>query len=150
MWRGMIFGALLAPGAALAQEAPEQAPPVLNVMITQERHHFLPAPPPPPNRCKDQGDGGDIVVCGRTTQTERYRVPSSADDDPLSGQATRNGVPHTGQSLVTSMPDCSPGHGCHAVGRAPPPIYYIDVTALPAPPPGSDADKIAKGEMRAP
>jgi len=28
--------------------------------------------------------------------------------------------------------------------------YYIDVSTRPQPPPGSDADKIARGEMRAP
>ena len=36
------------------------------------------------------------------------------------------------------------------VGGAPPPVYYVDLDSLPAPPEGSDADKIAKGEMAAP
>jgi hypothetical protein len=33
---------------------------------------------------------------------------------------------------------------CIRGGYAPPPVYYIDVTKLPEPPPGSDAEKIAK------
>ena len=39
---------------------------------------------------------------------------------------------------------------CFTVGKVPPPIYYIDLSKIPLPPPGSDAEKIAKGEMRAP
>jgi hypothetical protein len=35
-------------------------------------------------------------------------------------------------------------------GWAPPPVYYFDMTKLPLPPEGSDADLIAKGEMAAP
>jgi len=46
------------------------------------------------------------------------------------------------------MPDCS--RGCLGFGSVPPPMYYFDITALPDPPPDSDADKIARGEIRAP
>jgi hypothetical protein len=36
------------------------------------------------------------------------------------------------------------------LGRQPRQLYIIDLKAIPEPPAGSDADRIAKGEMAAP
>lgn len=116
-------------------------------LLAAEQSQFLPRKEADDPRCAGQVDG-EIVVCGRRTDTARYRVPSTIDEAPLSSAATRTGVPHVGQSLVTDLPDCSPGHGCISGGWAPPPVYYFDMTKIPDPAPGSDADKIAKGEMR--
>ena len=116
-------------------------------MLAAEQSLYLPQRPAEDPRCAGQVDG-EIVVCGRRTDSSRYRVPSAIDEAPLSAAATRTGVPHVAQSLVTNLPDCSPGHGCISGGWAPPPVYYFDMTKIPDPAPGSDADKIAKGEMR--
>ncbi|MBU6269307.1 MAG: hypothetical protein KGN34_17300 [Sphingomonadales bacterium] len=143
---------LLAAAPAAAQDAPAGQPGTQDEdALAAERLMMLPPRPPKP-RCKENGEEGAIVVCGRTTETERYRVKSSGDEDPLSAGATRTGVPHVGQSLVTGLRDCSPASGnkCRSLGRAPAPIYYFDITKLPPPPEGSDADKIAKDEMAAP
>ncbi len=145
MVRGAILLMVLAGASpAAAQAAPD---PRIAELIAAERRLFLPPPPRDPHCDRHEGE---IVVCGQATQTERYRVPSTLDEQPLSDRALNTGMPHVGQSLVTDLPDCSPGHGCISGGWAPAPIYYIDLSKLPEPAPGSDADRIAKGEMREP
>lgn len=88
-----------------------------------------------------------IVVCA-PDHSDTYRVPPSSDD-PHTPSGTRGGglTPpdmYGGSSCTEATFKCIRG------GYAPPPVYYIDVTKLPEPPPGSDAEKIAKGEARAP
>ena len=100
-----------------------------------------------PDPLAPEGEG-TIVVC-RRHDSDRWRVPSTAESDPKSAQAL-----HTGARVppnVGSIPDCAtPGVHCMRMGHAPPPIYYFDITKLPPPSPGSDADLIAKGEAPAP
>jgi hypothetical protein len=90
-------------------------------------------------------DADEIVVCldRRTDQ----RVPSTAQTDPNSAAARRfkdGGVP--------TAPQLDGGYcpSCQHFGSVPTPAYYVDVSALPQPPEGSDADRIAKGEVPAP
>ena len=116
-------------------------------LLAAEHAQFLPPNEADNSRCKGEVEG-EIVVCARRTDSSRYRIPSSRDEAPLSDAATRTGMPHVRQSLITDLPDCSPGHGCISGGYAPRPVYYFDTTKIPDPAPGSDADKIAKGEMR--
>lgn len=92
--------------------------------------------------CGEAQQGGEIVVCG-ADHGERWRVPSTADSDPESRQGTNNGVPRA--PSVSSLPDCR--HGCIGLGKAPPPLYIIDLRKMPEAPAGSDADRIAKGEL---
>lgn len=117
-------------------------------LLAAEHAQFLPPKETDNPRCAGEVEG-EIVVCARRTDSSRYRVPSSRDDAPLSADATRTGAPHVRQTLVTDLPDCSPGHGCISGGYAPPPVYYFDTTKIPDPAPGSEADKIAKGEIPA-
>lgn len=132
--------ALTGAGSAHAQTTP---PSHLQEMIEEERRlvhpgqHRADCPAPDPlNKA--------IVVCAPDT-SQRYRVPPTSDD-PHSRAGTRGG------SLTPpdmyGGPPCT--GACIRVGRAPPPVYYIDLSKIPEAPPGSDADKIAKGEMRAP
>lgn len=101
-------------------------------------------------RCQP-AEAGEIVVCGNDTPDQR--VPSTAQSDPNSREARR-----ALDGNIPSPPDvayikCRRGADgvCRGnLGGAPPPVYYIDVSALPQAPEGSDADKIAKGEMPAP
>lgn len=90
-------------------------------------------------------DADEIVVCldRRTDQ----RVPSTAETDPNSAAARRfkdGGVP--------TAPQLDGGYcpSCQHFGSVPPPAYYVDVSALPQAPEGSDADRISKGEAPAP
>lgn len=97
------------------------------------------------DRCRSARKSGEIVVC--VDRGEDLRVPSTAESDPSSLAARRalnNGVPRAPQ---LDRGSCKGKPGCVIGGWAPPPIYVIDPAALPEAPEGSDADKIAKGEM---
>ena len=96
-------------------------------------------------RCGAARQSDEIVVC--VDRGEDLRVPSTADSDPSSLAARRalnNGIPRAPQ---LDRGSCKGQPGCVVGGWAPPPIYVIDPAALPQAPEGSDADKIAKGEM---
>ena len=95
--------------------------------------------------CEAARSQGEMVVCG-FDRGEQWRVPSTADSDPASRQGQDNGVPRAPN--VSSLPDCS--RGCLGFGKVPPPVYVVDFSKLPEAPKGSDADRIAKGEMPAP
>ena len=78
---------------------------------------------------------------------EDQRVPSTAETDPNSREARRaldGGIPRA--------PQFDRGYcaSCQHFGSVPPPVYYVDVTKLPAAPAGSDAEAIANGEKAAP
>jgi hypothetical protein len=94
------------------------------------------------DRCRNSRKADEIVVC--VDRGEDLRVPSTAEIDPSSlaaRHALNNGVPRA-RAFSRS---CKGQPGCVTGGWAPPPIYVIDVKALPEAPEGSDADKIAKG-----
>lgn len=95
-------------------------------------------------RCGVPAADGSIVVCGGREASEKERLPLRDELD--SAKSTRDGLPRAPN--VSGLPDCS--SGCIGFGSVPPPMYYFDITALPLPPEGSDADRIAKGEIRAP
>lgn len=94
-------------------------------------------------RCGEKGAGGDIVVCAPDDGAQ-WRVPSTADNDPASRAALRDGVPRAPQ---LDRGSCRGQPGCITGGWAPPPVYIIDLAAIPQAPEGSDADKVAMGEM---
>lgn len=103
----------------------------------------------PRPRCGATGDDGEIVVCA-PDRGEDQRVPSTAASDPASAAARRelnNGVPRAPQ---LDRGSCRGQAGCMVGGWVPPPVYAIDVKALPEAPEGSDADLIAKGLKAAP
>ena len=86
-----------------------------------------------------------IVVCAPVEgDPEQFRVASrleKGDDSHLSwsGEAPNVAGPgiFTGPATVSGL--------CVIPPCPPPPVYMIDVTALPEAPPGSDADRIARG-----
>lgn len=103
--------------------------------------------PDPRLRCRPKPGSDEIVVC--VDRREDQQVERDAPDpNTLEGRhALDGGIPRAPQFDRGS---CRGQPGCVTGGWAPPPVYYIDMKAIPEPPPGSDADKIAKGEMRAP
>lgn len=95
--------------------------------------------------CGANAEPGEIVVCARNERA-RQQVPSSTESNPSSREALRTGAltpPQLDRGSCRGQPGCVIG------GWAPPPIYYIDLKAIPEPAEGSDADKIAKGEAAA-
>lgn len=97
-----------------------------------------------PKKCEKAGPDGAIVVCGGREANEKERLPLR--DQLESAKSTRDGLPRAPN--VSGLPDCS--RGCIGFGSAPTPMYFFDITKLPEAPPDSDADKIARGEIRAP
>lgn len=97
-----------------------------------------------PKKCEKAGPDGAIVVCGGRAESEKERLPLR--DQLESAKSTRDGLPRAPN--VSGLPDCS--RGCIGFGSAPAPMYFFDITKLPEAPPDSDADRIARGEIRAP
>jgi len=96
----------------------------------------------PRRRCGSANAQGEIVVCGADHGTD-LKVPGSADELG-SHQSLYNGIPQA--PSVSGLPDCSVKK-CIGIGKAPPKIYIIDVKSLPEAPKGSDAEKVANGEI---
>ena len=95
-------------------------------------------------RCRPTPGSDEIVVC--VDRGEDQRVERGAPDpNSLEGRRALNGG-------VPRAPQFDKGYcaECPHFGSVPPPVYYTDVSKLPQAPPGSDADKIAKGEMPEP
>ena len=123
--------AAAAPAPAItAEEALENARALYSVE-TRRRVRRCPEPRP-----------GEILVCREPEDPDKLRVPSDTDlGDP------DDGLPRAPD--VSGLPDCSQG-GCMRFGRKPPDPLIIDLKSIPEAPPGSDADRIARGEMAAP
>lgn len=106
------------------------------------------APPVRP-RC-EAPKGDDIVVCAQND--EQFRAKSTADEDPDSDAATNDGrlTPPdvAGNGIFKGKPTIE---GMCLIPPCPAErAYMIDLSSIPEAPAGSDADKIAKGEVRAP
>lgn len=113
--------------AITAEEALENA----RAVYSAEPQRRAPCPDPEP---------GEILVCRQLENPDELRVPSDTDlGDPDDGMVRAPDV--------SSLPHWSQGiRG----GWKPPDPLIIDLDSIPEPPPGSDADRIAKGEMAAP
>jgi hypothetical protein len=101
-------------------------------------------------RCQP-AEAGEIVVCGNDAPDQR--VPSTAQTDPNSREARRaldGSIPSAPDVSTTRCRRGADGVCRGNFGGAPPPVYYLDVSALPQAPEGSEADRIAKGEVPAP
>ncbi len=144
--RWMVISLALVSGApALGQATDDHK--LSEAMLTTSR---AAKPPPPLARCRGGQGGdagtGDIVVCG-TSENAQQRIPSTAASDPTSRAGLRNGELHPPQFDKGS---CQGQLGCFIGGGVPPPAYIIDMKAIPEAPAGSDADRVAKGEMAQP
>ena len=100
------------------------------------------------DRCRTARKADEIVVC--IDRGDDLRVPSTAESDPESRAARRaldGNIPSAPDVAAIKCRKGADGVCRGNIGRAPPPIYVIDPAAIPEAPAGSDADKIAKGEM---
>lgn len=148
---------LILPGpvAAARADAPDAASETVDrrvaEILAKAADAYAVAPASSASRCDAPAAdpaSNEIVVCSRNT-TRDQRIDSSAESDPHSRAALHalaSGGRHT--PWVSNLPDCTVER-CIRIGGAPPPIHLIDLAKIPEPPPGSDADKIARGEKRA-
>lgn len=142
-WAGGVAIWLLAIAPTLAQTPPAngEADSRVTTMIDHARDKYG---PPRPKPCYAQPHAADeIVVCAQ--DRSKFRAAPSSEVDPLGKAATNDGVPRAPD--FARLPSCAV-RKCQ--GYAPPPIYIIDLKAIPEAPEGSDADKIARGEMAPP
>lgn len=106
-------------------------------------------PPAPVPDCED-GSGEEIVVCAREQEQSQFRLRSDEQSESdYARQTMDKGDPRPpdvagpgifrGPATVGGL--CLPGlQKC-----PPPPAITVDFSALPEAPPGSDADRIARG-----
>ena len=106
------------------------------------------APPVRP-RCEEP-KGNDIVVCAQ--DQKQFRAQGSADEDPTGKAGTNDGrlTPPdvAGNGIFKGKPTM--GGMCLIPPCAAPKAYMVDLASIPEAPAGSDADRIAKGEIKAP
>lgn len=141
----MVLGLVMVltlPGLAHAQSNPDALDAKVAERIDQAKSIY--GVPDPRLRCRPTPGSDEIVVC--VDRGEDLRVDRGPPDanTPEGRRALNGGVPRAPQFDKGYCPECQ------HFGWVPPPVYYVDVSALPEAPPGSDAEKIAKGEMPAP
>lgn len=91
--------------------------------------------------CQAAGEPDEIMVCGHVRPDPRYEKVAPPRFDRAKMAAF--GAPPVGGGVGGSVTV----RGCF-LQKCPKPLYIIDLKAIPEPPPGSDADLIARGEMR--
>jgi hypothetical protein len=84
----------------------------------------------------------EIVVCA-PLDPDRDRYPRRETLESV--QSTKTGIP---RAPDFGKPSCKGQVGCISFGKVPAIMPDIDVSALPQAPAGSDADRIAKGELK--
>lgn len=107
-------------------------------------------PAPAPDCGSGSGSGEEIVVCAREQEQSQFRLRSDEQaESDYARQTMDKGAPRPpdvsgpgifkGPATIGGM--CIPGlQKC-----PPPPAITVDFSALPEAPPGSDADRIARG-----
>jgi hypothetical protein len=91
--------------------------------------------------CQAAAEPDEIVVCAHVRPDPRYEKVAPPRFDRA--KMTAFGAPPVGGGVGGSVTV----RGCF-LQKCPRPLYIIDLKAIPEPPPGSDADLIARGEMR--
>ena len=152
MRRSALASALLLFVSAYAQAATPADTAETDRKVAQmlAAAHAVYGVPDPRARCKPS-TGDEIVVCA--DHGEDLHVPSTAESDPNSRAARRaldGNIPSAPEIGSIKCRRGADGVCRGNVGRAPTPVYYVDVTKLPMPPEGSDAERIANGEAPAP
>jgi len=127
---------------ALAAAAGNPLPTITAEQAMANYRAITTATPPKVEACPEY-TGGEIVVCAEREDPKKQYVPSDTDNG-----STDDGVPHAPN--VSTLPNCASATMCSRVGKTPVHPLVIDLKAIPEPPAGSDADKIARGEMAAP
>lgn len=87
-------------------------------------------------------------MCGTNPENARQRLPLPELRE--GAHATGDGLPRAPDVYGIRPLGGVTVNGCFLPPCPPPVMPQIDFAALPPPPAGSDADRIARGELRAP
>ncbi|MBB3034502.1 hypothetical protein [Alteriqipengyuania lutimaris] len=120
---------------------------VVGPLLERSREAYtMPEPEPErPADCAVSRDDTIIIVCAPIEDDpDRYRVSSRLEDGDDSHLSWNGEAPDVSGPGIFKGPATVSGL-CIIPPCPPPPVYMIDVTALPEAPPGSDADRIARG-----
>jgi len=137
---------LALPAAARAQNAESEADRKVQDAISAQTAQIdlTPEECRPGNRIP-----GQITVCADGRRNERERLPLPEERE--GAHSTGGGVPPTPDVYgLKRLPGGVTVKGCFIPPCPPPPMYFFDIRSLPEAPAGSDADRIAKGEIKAP
>ena len=137
--------AAIAP-VLMAQTSPDpQRPITAEEALAAANRAYGPEPEVQDECAKPSGE--EIVVCAQLEEQSQFRVPSTSDGGDNSKLQWEGDPPDVAGPGIfkgpATMSGCIQGLTC-----PPPPAYIFEITALPEAPEGSDADKIAKGEMK--
>ena len=99
-----------------------------------------------PQRCRPSTRTDEIVVCGHGEDNARQRLPLRDDSD--AARSIDDGVPRAPDVFGIHHGGVTAARGCFLPPCPPPLMPIIDLAAIPEAPPGSDADRIGRGEIR--
>jgi len=135
-----------APEATESEEVSAEEPQPITAEEAFEAAEEAYGPPEPEPEVSvdcEEASGNEIVVCAALEEQSQFRVTSNLDKGDDSHLSWDGAAPN----LEPVYPGPVVARGCFIPPCPPPPVYYIDIEALPEAPPGSDADKIANGEI---
>tara|TARA_B100000678_G_scaffold260172_1_gene240833 strand:- start:2376 stop:2900 length:525 start_codon:yes stop_codon:yes gene_type:complete len=129
----------------MAQQSAEDED-IVGPMLEEARKTYR-VDEPEPERPADcpEAVGNEILVCAPIEgDPDRYRIGSSLDKGDDSHLSWDGQPPNVDGPGIFKGP-ATVGGLCFIPPCPKDPVYYIDVAALPEAPPGSDADRIARG-----
>lgn len=98
--------------------------------------------------CEEDQDAatitGEIIVCRRRSEDENRLYDKETAERRHAEETAFSADPRT-PDFIADCQDQGWPVGCVRMGRVPPPVYFVDFEELPDAPPGSDADRIARG-----
>jgi hypothetical protein len=132
---------LAAPLPAQTADEDEAEPDTVETrMIDQARHYYGIARDL--RGCEEEGPDNAIVICRTRPPDPRYAPPKPRQ--PPTAKMVALGAPPTGRGVGVGVVV----RGCF-LQKCPKDLYFIDLKAIPEAPPGSDADRVGQGLLRA-
>jgi hypothetical protein len=129
---------LASPASAQSDEVPRTAEQFIE---TARETYSVREPEPEP--CPTPTNA-EIVVCKPYREMDDQRLPSPTERARAARE--RPPDPITQAPNVLGVPDCGVEFVCHRIGRAPPPIYIIDLSKIPEPLSPEDAALVFRAE----
>jgi hypothetical protein len=118
------------PAPTRGQEAPPTQARTAEALIEHAREIYSVRRAELPPTCPE-ATTSEIVVCRPYAEDDSQRLPSPTERANASGERPPDPVPDA--PSVFGIPPCKSYMVCTSVGRAPPPIYIIDLDAIPEP-----------------